>query len=221
MTRLRFLFFFALVLLMSQVALAQGGYGYGYGHDWSKVAFNVGAGVNVPVGTGSDFLTPGWTFNAGGGFKPDRHLSLGLDFNYDHWKLNSRALGTFDVPAGHTNVWSLTFNPTYNFYPRSKVDFYTTAGYGLYHRNLVFTQPVLQNVITCDPFFGFCFNQTETVNQVLAQFGTYKGGFNVGGGFSFRLGESPFKFYTEARYHQMFNSGTDMKFIPITFGIRW
>jgi hypothetical protein len=38
---------------------------------------------------------------------------------------------------------------------------------------------------------------------------------------AFRLGESNLKFYMEARYHQMFNSGTDMKFVPVTLGLRW
>jgi len=187
----------------------------------NHVAFNVGGGLSVPAGSASDHLTPGWDFNAGGGYKFTRKLSLGLDFSVDRWKLNAAALGAFDVPAGHTTVWSLTVNPTYHFNPRGPVDFYTTGGYGLYHRNLVFTQPVRANTVVCDPFFGFCFNQIETINQVLAEFGTYKGGFNVGGGFAFRLGSSPFNFYTEARYHQMFASGKDLSFVPITVGLRW
>jgi opacity protein-like surface antigen len=217
MARLRLVLVFALsLLLLPQVASAQS-----WARGWSRVAFNVGGGVSVPAGTTSDRLTPGWDFNVGGGYRFDRHWSAGLDFNLDRWKLNAAALREFEVPAGHTTVWSLTFNPTYNFNPRGRVDVFTTAGYGLYHRNLVFTQPVRENIITCDPFFGFCFNQTETVNQVLAQFGVYKGGFNAGGGLAFRLGESNLKFYMEARYHQMFNSGTDMKFVPVTLGLRW
>lgn len=42
-------------------------------------------------------------------------------------------------------------------------------------------------------------------------------GFNLGAGFKFPL--TGFSAYIEARYHQVSNSGTDAKFIPIVFGL--
>jgi opacity protein-like surface antigen len=202
-------------IFLAQFAVAQSF------QSFQRFDFNIGGGINAATGDAGAHLTPGWNFDAGGGYKLTRHLATNLEFNLNRWKLNAPALRTFDVPAGHTTVWSLTFNPVYSFRPDKTVDFYTTAGFGLYHRNLVFTQPVLANTVVCDPFFGFCFNQTVTINQVLAEFGTYKAGFNFGGGFSFRLGGSPFKVYTEARYHEMFASGSNLTFVPITVGLRW
>lgn len=61
-----------------------------------------------------------------------------------------------------------------------------------------------------------------TVDQVVASFSTYKPGFNAGGGLEFGIGSSGLKLFTEARYHQMFtNHGPNMKFVPVTFGVRW
>src|ERR1051325_10773010 len=73
-----------------------------------------------------------------------------------------------------------------------------------------------------NPFFGFCFPQTATVNEVVASSRTTKGGFNAGGGFNIPLGESRLKFFMEARYHRMFSSnGADLTYVPLTVGIRW
>jgi hypothetical protein len=42
-------------------------------------------------------------------------------------------------------------------------------------------------------------------------------GFNIGAGFKFPL--TGFSAYIEARYHQVSNTGTDAKYIPIVFGL--
>jgi hypothetical protein len=55
----------------------------------------------------------------------------------------------------------------------------------------------------------------------VASFGTYKPGFNAGGGLEFRLG-GYLKAFTAARYNAMFTTfGPDLTYVPVTFGFRW
>jgi opacity protein-like surface antigen len=145
-----------------------------------------------------------------------------LDFSYNHWGLNSAALARFGEPNGSSSIWSLTFNPVYHFAPRSKLNPYVTSGFGLYHRNLTLTRPAVVNTVVCDFFFGFCFPAAIGVNQVVASSSTYKGGYNVGGGVEVPLGNRRFKVFAEARYQRMFTThGSDLTFVPVTFGLRW
>jgi opacity protein-like surface antigen len=188
-----------------------------------KLNISVGGGVSSPAEEASQDLHTGYNWDINGGYNVNRHLSLNLDWGYQHWGLNDAALARFEEPGGRTTVWSLTFNPVLHLNSRGKFDVYTTAGYGLYHSNLSLTEPFNETIFVCDPFFGFCFPQTVTVNEVVASFSTYKGGFNVGGGFSIPLLRSDrVRFFTEARYHRMFSSsGADITYVPVTFGIRW
>jgi opacity protein-like surface antigen len=189
---------------------------------WSGVNFSAGAGFSVPAQSSSNSVNTGWNLDFRGGLNATRRLALDLDFNYNYADLNNAALARAQEPGGHVSIWSLTFNPVYHFLPpRSRVNAYITGGYGLYHRNLTFTQPVVFNTFFCDPFFG-CFPGTFTTNQVIASFDTYKGGFNAGGGLEYRIGDSHLKLFGESRYQRMFTTnGNDLTYIPTTFGLRW
>ena len=189
---------------------------------WNQVNFSAGAGFSVPAESSSNSVNTGWNLDFRGGYNVTRHLALDLDFNYNRADLNNAALVRAQEPGGHVSIWSLTFNPVYHFLrPRARFNAYVTGGYGLYHRDLTFTQPVIFSTFFCDPFFG-CFPGTFTTNQVIASFDTYKGGFNAGGGIEYRIGDSHLKLFSESRYQRMFTTnGHDLTYIPTTFGFRW
>lgn len=181
-----------------------------------------GAGFSVPTDAAGKNLNTGWNFDLRGGYNIASHLSADVDFGYNYWNLNSAALARFGEPGGYNSIWSLSFNPVFRFAPKNRTDFYTTGGYGLYHRNLTLTRPANENVLVCDPFFGFCFPAVVGVTQVVASSSTYKGGFNLGGGVEFRFGDRRTKVFSEARYQRMFTThGTDLTYVPVTFGLRW
>src|SRR5581483_2543796 len=183
--------------------------------------FGGGAGVSLPSDHLGKEVDTGFNINARGGYNPSRHLGLDLDFLYNHWGLNNTALARLNEPGGSVSIWSVTFNPVYRLAPRHRIDPYITAGFGVYSRSLTLTQPALINTFACDPFFG-CFPAAIAVNQVIASNTTYKGGWNAGGGIDFRLGEGKMKVFAEARWQNMFTThGSDLNYIPVTFGIRW
>ena len=188
----------------------------------SRIDFSAGGGFSEPEGRAGNNLNTGWNVDFRGGFKPSPHLALDLDWNYNHFNLNNAALARYGEPGGYMNVWSLSFVPILKGSPHWHVTPYVLGGPGLYYRNLSLTQPALVNTFYCDPFFGFCYPATIGVNQVVASNTTYKMGFNGGGGVEVPLRSSNFKIFGEARYSRMFTThGTDLTFIPVTFGIRW
>jgi opacity protein-like surface antigen len=192
-----------------------------FAQEGRRFNFSAGAGVSFPTGNASSSLNTGWNMDFRGGFNPTPSLLLDLDFSYNHWGLSDSTLAQFGEPGGFGDVWSLTFAPTMRLAPHAKFDPYIIAGFGLYHRGVSLTQPATVPTIICDPFFGFCYPAAVGVNQVVASFSTYKPGFNVGGGIEFRI-EGPVKVFAEARYNDMFAThGTDLTYVPLTFGLRW
>ena len=199
------------------------GWALGQEHEgWSRVDGSVGAGFTAPEGRAGNLVNMGWNIDARGGYRPSAHLALDLDFNYNRWNLNGAALARYGEPGGYTTIWSASFLPILYGSPHWHVTPYAMGGPGVYYRNLSLTQPALINTFYCDPFFGFCYPATVGVNQVVASSTTYKMGFNAGAGLEVRMGYAPLKVFGEARYSRMFTThGSDIWFVPVTFGIRW
>ena len=194
---------------------------YAVGQEGHHFNFSAGAGVSFPTADASANLKTGWNLDFRGGYNVSRNFLADLDFAYNHWGLTNAALANFGQPGGYGDVWSLTFAPEIRLAPRERIDPYLIAGAGLYHRNLSLTQPANLQTIFCDPFFGYCYPAVVGVNQVVASFSTYKGGFNAGGGFDFRLSGRT-KVFAEARYNEMFTThGPNLSYVPVTFGLRW
>ena len=192
------------------------------GQAWEKLNIGAGAGFSSPVQSAGRSLNTGWNLDFRGGYSPTHHFDADLDFNYNHFGLNSAALARFGEPGGNISVWSLTFQPSYRILPRpSPVNAYATGGFGFYDRKLTLTQPTVLTTIVCDPFFG-CFPLSYAANQIVASFSTVKPGFNAGAGLEFRLNDSRARLFAEARYQRMFTThGPDLSYVPVTFGLRW
>jgi opacity protein-like surface antigen len=207
------------LLFAANLAVSQDGYG---SPDQHRFNISGGAGFSVPRARAGSNINTGWNLDVRGGYNISQYFLADLDFGFNRWTLNSSALARAAQPGGYADVWSLTFAPVVRLSPHSTVDFYVVGGAGLYHRGLNFTQPALFTTLTCDPFFGYCYPVTVTGNQVVASFSTYKFGYNAGAGLEFRLGQTGWKAFTEARYNEMFTSrGKNLTYIPVTFGVRW
>src|SRR5215467_8927804 len=194
---------------------------FSFGQTSERFNFGGGAGFTVPTDGAGRHLNTGWNFDLRGGYNFAPQFAADLDFAYTRSNLNHATLAFYHEPNGYVSAWSLTFNPVIKLASRhSPIQPYVTAGYGLYYRNLTLTAPTTVSTLVCDPFFGFCFPATVGVNEVVASNSVLKSGFNAGGGFDFRIGQSRMKFFAEARYHQMFTShGRDSTYVPATFGI--
>jgi len=184
------------------------------GQDLSKFTLEGAGGVSFPVGSAKDRLNTGYNFLVGGGWRFTPAVSALLEFQYDHFSLNNQALQAFNQPAGFNRFWSFTVNPRYYINPKGKVSAYGTAGYGIYSRSLAFTDPS-QAVNYCDPYYGYC---QSSGAPVIAEFTNYKGGFNVGGGLAYALGDSGFKIVTDVRFNRL-QAHANNEFVTLSFGI--
>ena len=195
---------------------------YAAAQSWDKLNISAGTGFSIPVQAAGSSLNTGWNLDFRGGLNAGSQLDTDLDFNYDHFGLNSAALARFGEPGGSISVWSLTFQPVLHLLPRrSTANAYLTGGFGVYDRNLTLTRPSVLTSIVCDPFFG-CYPVAYGANQIVASFSTVKPGFNMGTGLEFGIHDSRAKLFAEARYQRMFTTrGNDLSYVPVTFGIRW
>jgi len=201
--------FVALVSLAAIPALAQTGF-TGY----------VGAGPTVPLNPlAKRTADVGWNVSAGGGIS-NNHVGLMLDFMFNDLGVNSNTLTEVGAPQGSVRTWGFTLDPVFHVTREGPADFYLTAGGGIYHRNVEFTQPGVAIVNGFDPFFGF-YPVAVGTNQILASYSVYKGGVDGGAGVAVRLGSSHVKAFVEARYHYIFTAPVATTMIPVTVGLRW
>ncbi len=67
-----------------------------------------------------------------------------------------------------------------------------------------------------------CVNGFVSPAQTLSSAGKDAGGFNFGGGVTYRLNHlHRAKVYVEARYHRAYHSDVQTTFIPVAVGLRW
>ena len=156
----------------------------------NPVRFGATAGATLPVGDFGDVADVGFHLGALADFRfAGSPVGMRID---GQWHRN--AISDFDANSDIIfGAASLTFEPTA---PGSSVVPYALGGIGVYHVKL-----------GGDALAGVASSElTET-----------KAGFNVGGGFKFKL--SGFDTFVEARFHTVGTSDSRTNFVPISFGI--
>lgn len=186
------------------------------GQEYSKYTFEGGGGLSVPAGAAADRFNTGWNLLFGGGYRFNRHISGLLEYQLDRYSLTNTLLQNSNQPDGFNSYWSLTLNPRYDFTLHHGLGGYVTGGYGLYHRRLAFTDPS-QSVGYCDPYTGYCYDNGA---PVVAEFTNFKGGFNLGGGMTYALGDSGLKVFSDVRFNR-FIARRSNDWVSISFGIRY
>jgi Outer membrane protein beta-barrel domain len=135
-----------------------------------------------------------------------------------------QALQSPDI-NGHGNLVALTAN--YRFELRGRVlGAYFIGGGGWYHRNASLSRQIPAGTnISCTPAFlwwGFdCTSGTTTTNLTLASSSSNALGVNGGIGFTVRVGDAPYRFYVESRYHYAPTKNINTQIVVISVGIRY
>ena len=185
------------------------------------VTFDVGGAFSFPTGQLDNRVQTGFGIVASGGPRFNPSFSVGLDFAINYFNLKNfvgSPVNEVNSLGSMVRIWSLTINPTYQFWREEKVSSYATGGYGIYNRDLQLPTPGGGVPVTaCDAFWNICASGSQA-SAISGNLNTYKGGFNVGGGVNFG-GRT--KFFVEARYHHMFTTHSPTELIPLTFGVRW
>jgi hypothetical protein len=199
--------------------------------DECKVNTNVAMVVNVPINLTAQVAGIGWGAVAGIGYNfNQRHAVIG-EFMWNRVYPSNGSLQPLQTAlqssnlSGNTDLFTLTGN--YRFELRGRlIGTYLIGGGGWYLRNTNLSRTVTAGTGTiCTPawlWWGFtCTSGTVTAGQTLASSNSSALGANAGIGFTVRVGEAPYRLYTEARFHYAPTKNIDTQFIAATLGIRY
>jgi Outer membrane protein beta-barrel domain len=169
--------------------------------EYSKYLFNIGGGISFPQGDLGKFVNDGGNFVVGGGYNFSKHIGVDSEFMWQDLPVNSatkQSLNTLGRRAGA----------------------YVIGGGGWYHRSGETTTP--GTAVICDPYWSWWYGCTIGGVQIVTGSRSANAfGGNIGGGFTYRLGESHAKLYAEVRYHYASYNKVSTEILPLTFGIRW
>lgn len=214
-----------------------------HAQDFSKVNLHIGGGIGVPTGETARFAGLSGAFQIGAGPNLSAHNSLVGEFMWQGLPPNSNALraivnplcgGNVTVTCAVTlaqnfgtssNLYAVTAN--YMYHREGHVyGFYLIAGGGWYYRHLELLNYTVVPGTVCEPvwdWWGYsCQAGFVNTSTTLAIRGVSSGGADGGGGITFKLTESGFKLFMEARYHYSPQGGrVSTHIVPVMFGIRW
>jgi hypothetical protein len=199
----------------------------------SHLAFEAGGGANGPTSNSSSYVTWGGNFTVGAGYRLSHHLSLLAEYQFIDDKLPGKLIAETGANGGHAHIWSFTMEPVIDLAPKRTNDFYVTGGGGFYRKVTSFTDP--EPAEYCSYYYcGIVYEST-----VVGHFSSNQGGWNVGGGFTHRMGgtynDSRMKLFAEVRYLDVNTPAVSSspnglgtttvaagtKLIPVTLGVRW
>ena len=182
----------------------------------NKYAFVAAGGFTLASGNTYHYYNTGYAFQVGGGRNFNKHFSVLLQYDYDHFGLNGATLTNqetvynYDVPSGdqisgldgNAHIWSFTLNPSYSIYQKEGLGAYVVAGVGFYHKVTNFTLP--ETGVGFSPLYG---EYEYTANEVIDHYSSNAPGFNAGFGLTYKpsrfAGE---RLFAEVRYVFIDNS---------------
>ncbi|RXH57571.1 hypothetical protein [Granulicella sibirica] len=215
----------------------------------NKISFMAGGGFTTPVGDSTNFLKLGYKLQGGVGYNVNKKFGVVFQFDFDHFALPGKLLASqqavynaqnfvysdgttvdFSGLDGGAHIWSITLNPTYNFYQGDSMGAYAVVGGGFYHKVTNFTLP--QTGEYCDPYYG-CYEYQA--NQTFDLYTSNSAGVNGGVGITYKFSRfANERFYAEARVVHTFNTAkaasttnffpgnsATSTYIPVTVGLRF
>ncbi len=200
------------------------------GNDDPSFTDNLGMTISLPVRPTSQYATSGLGTAAGAGYNFDRRNALIGEFMWNWLYPTDAALQPLRVAiqspniSGHGNLFALTAN--YKFELRGKLlGAYLIGGGGWYHRTTSITKQIPTGTSICNPiwlWWGYnCSSGIVTTNLTVANSSSSAFGANGGIGFTIRVGEAPYRFYVESRYHYAPTRNVSTQLVAFTFGFRY
>jgi hypothetical protein len=194
----------------------------------NRLTFNFGGGISTPLNPTGAYTGISGNFNVGAGYKIDNKNSISGEFLYSGLPTNLFVAHPVDAPTGNINLYSLAVNFRHQIdrIHGSPFGVYGIVGGGWYYRySSIDKNFVVPPGTACQPIYGWWGYTCDPNGYVYSQTVAYKGasaaGLNGGVGFTIRLSDSGWKFYTEARYHYAFTDRIPTTLIPVTMGIRY
>jgi hypothetical protein len=217
-----------ILLLLTLCALAGSAFGQGGQASFSRFNFNAGGGIGIGRGDVASFVgnEPAAVFGAG--MNVSRMFGFNAEYMYNDLKFRDSVVVNQHLPGQIGHMQSISLNGIVNV-PKhfGKLAAYGILGVGFYDRTVSVNpaQP-LQNGAD-EPAWKWWDLKRDIFGvplpgQTLSSRSKIAGGFNFGGGITFRtnyLGRS--KLFVELRYHRAYQSDGETILMPLTVGLRW
>ncbi|MGA7631387.1 MAG: outer membrane beta-barrel protein, partial [Terriglobales bacterium] len=215
----RILFLLVFCGLIASLASAQSSFSH----------YNFTAGALIGIGRGDVAQFVGTSFDGVVGAGWNFNRIFGVDGEYMYYDLGFKpsVIENQSLPgqSGHMQSFSIDGIVTV---PRHVGNFgaYGIFGVGFYDRTVSARYQLLSPGALCQPAWAWwdltCFNGAITFPQPLASNTKIAGGYNYGGGLTYRTNHfRNAKLFVEFRYHKAYDSDVETSFFPITVGMRW
>ena len=198
--------------------------------DFNRFNFTVGGGLGIGRGEVASFVGNSYEGVVGGGVNFSRMFGADAEYMYYDLGLRPSVSQSQSLNGASGNLQSVSLNGIVNV-PRhyGKLGAYGIFGVGFYRRSVSANKESLPFGAICQPawarWWGInCVNGVITTpqGQTLSSFSKDAGGFNFGGGVTYRLSRLyNAKLFIEGRYHRAYQSDGQTIVFPITVGLRW
>jgi len=201
------------------------------GEDDPSFSSSIGLSLSAPLKPTAHFVSAGLGVDYSAGYNFTRRHALVGEFMWNWLFPTDEALQPLRVALqsrnvdAHGNLFAATAN--YKFELRGKLlGFYLIGGGGWYYRNASITKEIPTGTsITCQPvwlWWGYsCSSGITTTSLTIAQASSGAFGANGGVGFTIRVGEAPYRWYVEPRYHYAPSKNIVTQLLTITVGFRY
>jgi hypothetical protein len=200
--------------------------------DFNRFNFTAGGGLGIGRGDVAGFVGNSFHGVVGGGVNFS-HM-FGVDAEYMYYDLDFRpsVINSQALPDQSGHMQSVSLDGIVNV-PRhfGKLGAYGVFGIGFYRRSVSLAHSQNLPVGTdCLPAWRWwdlnCVGTppailTPPTGQTMSSNSKDAGGFNYGGGVTYRLKHPHAKLYIEGRYHRAYHSDGQTIVMPITVGLRW
>ena len=201
------------------------------GNDNPSSTESLGVPMTIGLAPTGHYVGFGWGVHADAGYNFNRHHAILGEFNWNWLFPTDQSLRPIQLALqtnqvnGHGNLFALTSE--YRFELRGKtLGTYLIAGGGFYYRSAGLHKPVPQGTpVGCTPvwvWWGYdCSTDPVISNSTVLHSTSMAPGVNGGIGFTFRVGEAPYRMYVESRYHFAPTKNITTQLIMVTWGVRY
>jgi len=195
---------------------------------FSRYNFTAGGGLGVGRNEVAAFVGNSGHVVAGGGVNFSRLFGLDAEYMYYNLPLRTSVIQSQSLPGASGHLQSISLDGIVTVpYHAGKLGAYGIFGGGFYRRSVSANPEVLQTNAVCQPawvrWWGInCLKGTPQTQQTLSSYSKDAGGFNFGGGATYRLNYLDHaKVFFEFRYHRAYHSDGQTIVVPLTVGLRW
>jgi hypothetical protein len=194
--------------------------------NFKRFNFDVGGGLGIGRGDVGKFVGGSYFGIAGGGLNLSRMFGFNAEYMYYDLPLKTSVIEQQAIPGASGHLHGVTLNIIAKAPLSGRFGAYGIGGIGWYRRSVSARSELLTSGTVCQPAWIWwditCVNRFVSPTQTLSSASKDAGGFNFGGGVTYRLNHlHRAKVYVEARYHRAYHSDVQTTFIPVAVGLRW